>query len=404
MKKLCKIFVDIGLAEEIRRVPFITDEPKFNYFLTIPKENISSKYNILDTFGQGFDSNPEKAKIKSMGEMLERLCLINHLDNLHISKFIPDGNFLKPSDFFCYSYEQHPDREEILKKLDQGGYRWIKSKNLKNGKYIYVPAQNIYLSTIFKDENSLRKEQISTGAAFGKIGEDRALRGGFLESIERDGIMGFFLKDWKNKKIYNFPTKINNLVEYLERYNLETHIFNATSDLEIPTAIAIIIDRTGIGSAVNVGSKTDVNFLDCIEGSIMEAIQCRRSRLKYLNTEKVSEDKIHSLLDRLIYWEDPERLKDIEYLVSQKGYINYQKLINKKMTLNEAVKKVIDKGYDIAVTDITLPEIKENGFETLKVTIPQLHPLYLDERAKSLYSKHFGEIKSNPKLKPHPVT
>jgi len=30
--------------------------------------------------------------------------------------------------------------------------------------------------------------------------------------------------------------------------------------------------------------------------------------------------------------------------------------------------------------------------------------LFLDERAKALYSKHLGEIKNNPKLKPHPVT
>lgn len=404
MEKLYKLFVNVGLAEEIRKVPFITDEPKFNYFLTIPKESLSSKYDLLDTFGQGFDSNLEKAKFKSMGEMLERLCLINPPDEFYISKFISGGDFLRPSDFFCYSFEQHPNRKEILDVLDGGVYKWIKSKNLTTGREVYIPAQIIYLSTIFHDENSLRKEQISTGAAFGKRGENRAFMGGFLESIERDGIMGFFLINWTERKMYNFPKKINNLIEYLDRYKLETHIFNATSDLGIPTSIAIIVDRTGVGSAVNVGSKANIDWLNCIEGSIMEAIQCRRSRLKYLNTERVDENQVWSLLDRLVYWEDNERLKDIEYLVSQKNSIDYQKLSPKRITFEEAIKNVIQKEYDIIVTDITLPEIKENGFETLKVTIPQLHPLYLDERAKALYSLHFGEIKNNPKLKPHPVT
>ena len=56
------------------------------------------------------------------------------------------------------------------------------------------------------------------------------------------------------------------------------------------------------------------------------------------------------------------------------------------------------------VADITLPEIKEKGFEVLKVIIPELHPLYLDERAKALYSVHYGSIKDNPDLKPHPLT
>jgi len=291
-----------------------------------------------------------------------------------------------------------------VEKKYRGKYRWLKSKNISTGKEIYVPAQNIYLSSIFSDENYLRKEQISTGAAFGRLSEDRAFKSGFLESIERDGVISFFLKNLQGRKMYNFPKKINEIINYLRRYQLETHIFDATNDLKIPTNIAIIVDRTGIGSAVNVGSKSDLNYLNCIEGSIMEAIQCRRSRLKYLNTETVSEDKIHSLLNRLIYWEAKERLKDINYLTSQVPKIDYQKIPRKIFSLEESVKSVKDKGYDIIVTDITLPEIKKHDFETLKITIPQLHPLYLDERAKSLYSKHFGEIKNNPKLKPHPVT
>lgn len=404
MKKIYKIFVDEGLSEDMRKVPYITDEPKFHYFLTVPNAKLSPKYNLLDTFGQGFDVDSEKAKIKSMGEMLERLCLINPPKDLHISKFIDNGAYLKPSDFFCYSKEQHPNREELMGKIDEGIYRWLKSNNLATGKEVYVPAQNIYLSFIFKDENSLRKEQISTGASFGKIGEGRAFKGGFLEAVERDGIMGFFLKDWEGKKMYNFPQRINNLIGYLDRYKLETHIYDATSDLGIPTTIALIVDRTGIGSAINVGSKSDINFSNCIQGSIMEAIQCRRSRLKYSNKEKVSEDKIHSLLDRLIYWEDEERLNDIDYLTSQNEIVDYYSLPVKMISLEDAVKRVTEKGYDIAVTDITLPEIKNQGFETLKVTIPQFHPLYLDERAKALYSKHLGEIPNDPKLKPHPVT
>ena len=62
------------------------------------------------------------------------------------------------------------------------------------------------------------------------------------------------------------------------------------------------------------------------------------------------------------------------------------------------------RNFNILVTDITLPEIKEQGFESLKVIIPELHPLYLDESAKALYSIHHGEIKDDPTLKPHPVT
>ena len=59
---------------------------------------------------------------------------------------------------------------------------------------------------------------------------------------------------------------------------------------------------------------------------------------------------------------------------------------------------------NIFIADITIPQIKTNGFEVVKVIIPELHPLYLDEEAKALYSVHHGEIKEDKTLKPHPFT
>jgi len=50
-----------------------------------------------------------------------------------------------------------------------------------------------------------------------------------------------------------------------------------------------------------------------------------------------------------------------------------------------------------------LPEIREKGFQVLKAVIPDLHPMYLSETAKMLYSNHYGNIKDK-KLKPHPLT
>ena len=74
------------------------------------------------------------------------------------------------------------------------------------------------------------------------------------------------------------------------------------------------------------------------------------------------------------------------------------------MSLSDAVGKIRDRGYHLFVADVTLPEIRAEGFEALKVVIPELHPLYLDERAKSLYSAHHGEIQEDGSLKPHPFT
>jgi len=92
------------------------------------------------------------------------------------------------------------------------------------------------------------------------------------------------------------------------------------------------------------------------------------------------------------------------YMIEEEHSLDYSKIPHKTLSLGDAINNVAKRGYNIIVTDITLPELKEKGFETLKVTIPELHPLYLDEKAKSLFSIHHGNIEDNKKLKPHPVT
>ena len=38
------------------------------------------------------------------------------------------------------------------------------------------------------------------------------------------------------------------------------------------------------------------------------------------------------------------------------------------------------KGYDVIYVDITAPEIRKYGVKVVKVIIPQLQPLHLDEK------------------------
>jgi len=407
MGKIYNSLVEVGLSSEPRIVPLFTDEPNFHNYFTVPNEVAGEKYEIEDIYGQGFDKNKEISRIKSVGEMLERLCLSNPQKDFKISRHKKNGNFIPPSSFFCYSREQVSSLEEKRKELDEGEYRWIKSKRLPNGDKIYVPAQMVFLSRDFSDEYALRKEQISTGTALGKIGENRAFKTGFLESVERDAIMGFYLKKIKGRKMFDFSDKISNLINYLNRYQLETHIFDVTTDLEIPSIFALTLDYTGLGEAVNVGSSSDLSYEKAIEKAITESIQCRRiGRVSkdFLNARPINESEINSLETRLIYWRDLDRIDNVRHLIEEEPQIPYRPILKKRISLETAMRNVSSKGFNILVADITLPEIRKQGFETLKVVIPELHPLYLDERAKSLYSIHYGEIKDNPTLKPHPVT
>ena len=384
MTKTLDSLLAIGLIEVPREIPILTDEPRISSFFCSPNNISQDKYDTEDSFGQGFDFNRNKSKIKSMAEALERLCLFNPNGNMIHSRFKDDETFARPSDFNCYSNEQIPELLNFLNELDESEYEWVTSKNLTTGRDVLIPAQTVFLYTNKINEKPIRKEQISTGAAFGKIGEQRALRSGFMETIERDGIMNFYLTRRQGRKMHDFSARIQELIDYFSRYQLETHIFDTTSNLGIPTIFALTVDRSGIGDAINVGSKSDLTYEGAIMGALMESIQCRRysrTSFSFKPPAKIPDDQnIHSLEERFLYWGEIDRISDLNFMINEEPSISYNNLNRKRITFTQALNRVKSKGFNIYVVDISLPDIKSRGFETKKVIIPELHPLYLDER------------------------
>jgi|SRR3989344_946412 len=395
----------IGLTQEEVESPIITDEPKLPNYICLP--NIS--FDSEKIHGQGFDLIENRARIKSVAECLERICLFNPKTSSFLySKFEGQKEFVNPLDFVPYSDKQI-DRDEYDFGIKRNKLSWWPAVNLFNNSTVFVPAQLLFLSHDFDTEFPIRRERISTGSAFGKHGESRALHSGFSEIIERDAIMGAYLMKKRLPIIRNLPTKIVDLLNYFKRYNLETYIFDATSDLGIPVVMSLVLDRTGIGEAVNLGAKSGRSYLECIEGSMFEAIQPRRAaRMIYiLNPEKLEFDdskEIKGMEERYAFWRSINRIKDLDFWLNSNLNVDYKSISKKDMSLKNALEIINNRGYSLFVSDITLPRIKDSGFETLKVLIPELHPLYLAENAKALHSVHYGNISDDPQLKPHPFT
>lgn len=397
-----------GLSMPEERMPIITDEPKINGYFCFVSDKAKNKYNVDEVFGQGFDLDVGKAKIKSVGEMLERLCLNNPTkDSVKLKEF-SDEAMVDPASFCCYSNEQLPDRDKVLLFSRKQKYRCMPTKDLFSGKTLFMPCQMIYLSAEYDEEYPLRKEQTSSGAALGPIGTNFALRGGLLELIERDACISTYLSQRDIPKITGFDGEIKKLIDYLHRYRLETHILDATTDIGVPTVVVAVIDRTGIGDAVNFGSRTELDYSSAIKGALLESLQCRgSSRIeRQINGEikDVKEDEIIGMKSRFEYWAHLKRIEDILPWLNRNNEAQFEELRKVNISFERVVERFRKKGFSVYVTDITLPEIREAGFEAVKVVVPELLPLYLNEEAKALHSTYHGSIPNNPKLKPHPLT
>ncbi len=91
-----------------------------------------------------------------------------------------------------------------------------------------------------------------------------------------------------------------------KRYNLEIYLIDITTDIAIPSMMAAIIDRTGIGQSICISTRTDLDIIQAIRGAIFEAIQ---GRIEFRGVPFSSPDmvkkrkgiKIRSLSDKNLY-------------------------------------------------------------------------------------------------------
>jgi ribosomal protein S12 methylthiotransferase accessory factor len=265
-----------------------------------------------------------------------------------------------------------------------------------------VPAQMIFLRR-FPAEIQLRREHLSSGAALGERGGERALSSGIFELVERDAAIAAWLTRTPLPRIVDLPSSAPDLPAYLRRYRLEPYIFDARSDLGIPTAVAITIDETGIGPAVNAGIRAAFTYEEAITGALLESIQARRGlRLAEAPDRFPDEDEVTSPEQRFYFWQPPERIRLLRFWLETDRKFNYASLCAEPLTLEGITGRLREKGYHILAADITLPEIARAGFEVVKVVIPELHTMYLDERARTHYSVRHGLIGAGPSPAPHP--
>lgn len=397
--KILRNLFKIPYSFKIQDMPVITDEPKFYGYLCFPS---NSKQNLsLDSVGIGYNKNKNLAKIKAIAELIERDATSELDENsLYRDNYNRNNNYINPLSFLCYSQTQIKELNIDTNKIINQKYNWIEGINLKNNKKVKIPGQMVFVSTIFDDEYPIRRELISTGTAFGDKDSRLALEGGIKEIIERDSAMGAYFGKIELRKIKNFPKKINTILQKLERYDLEYHIFDITSDLEIPSVMVIVLDKTGIGDVINIGLSTDQKFINAIQDAIFEAIQFRRLNRITKNKYNKKINIVNNEEDRYWYWNTLERIEDLNKWLN-KSSIDFKELND--FSKGDIVNHLVEKGYDMYLVDISPSYIKRTNFEVLKILMPQLHPLYLNESAKSLYSEHYGEIKEKENyIGPHP--
>lgn len=369
------------------------------------KKNNLPLINKVDAGGVSSVSRRE-ALLKCVSEYAERFSLYYY-----------DKSTLTYTAYNALSNALNPRVYRNTDSIEKKEFAWVKGIDYMENKEIFIPSQLVYLYS-YNPSEILLQHGISTGAA-SDFRLDKALLRGIYECVERDAFMIAYLIKAKIPRLD--PLAINsdrvlNILIKAKRYNLELYLFDITSDINIPVYLTVLIDRTGLGPAVLIGTKASFNRMEAIIGSMEESFMGRSwirtwmMKGKHLNFRKKNA-KIETQLHRALYWARPEMIDKIDYLINQPvnkfGSMEYK--TSTKVDLKKAKEILKNKGFKIYFTDITNDLFRKFGFVVVKTVIPGLQPLYLSESEKEIVDSRIKAVAKKFKIKdlklnpvPHP--
>lgn len=394
------------IFKEIYKEQSYNDEPSVFQYNIVFKDKPKDVGEIAIATGISFEK--ETALVKACGEAIERYSLSAH-DNptSKPTKYTNNTTMLHPS---CFSFGEN------VKNLEYEKFRWIKCTNITTNKVQYIPAQLIYVPYKYFEQEKHLLMINSSGAACGSSFEDAILRG-IYELIERDSFLVSYLVKRKCQKI-NLNAivnkKINHVIEKIKRYNLEIHLILTSTDIPIFSLCALIIDKSGIGPSISVGLKAGHNIEDVVIGALEESLMTRTwIRDKFFGhtrSKPQSKDSIETIEDRARFWLSLKMINKLDFWLKYQNNTTLKQAVSDKYTNGDVLSKILlyfqENSIDCFVVDISAKLFNKCPFKVVKVVIPRLQGMYLNENYPNLNMKRvsrFVKINSNEDVALNPI-
>lgn len=380
-KGLDTISNEIGILYHVIKLPRMNNDPKMVNYGVWPAntEFLSGEKYGGRSAGCGFKW--EDAVLGTIGETVERYApAFYNLEESIFSSFknLPK-NAIHPTEFALFHKEQFKDERFRMKEFTEDvELTWFPTLDLTNGEETWLPAQFIYLP--FNYDKNYITANTSTGLA-AHTDYYKAILNGLYESIERDS----FVLTWMQNLV---PEKIiisAEIQEYINNHfpaTYEWHFFDISYDIEVPSVLGFCFGEAEYGKFVAVGSSTRATYGDALKKVIQEIGQAI-PYFRYLLGEKKdwnpSDDftLIQNFEDHSIFY---VKRQDLWYIFDKWTTQQETKKIDfnekRNRTDQEEIKHIVqilkNKNYNVLFKDITTHDIRQLGFFSIKVFIPQL--------------------------------
>lgn len=282
----------------------------------------------------------DMAVLKSKAEFLERLSAALPLDH-------------------AVKVDYSIDRTFDLIKSQKLKVKSILNKDtiIKNYEYIYYYF-NKYVKILESNTNN-KNIQMTTNGCAGHFDYDQAVLAAWLEYIQRDGFLVYWLNTISPKVIdidtylVDSNEKIGNskkgdlfkILKDFKKYNIEYYFLDITSDIDVPNVLCVILSEVRGAKRMHMGSGTGFDTNQALMSAALEAMA--NSTFRYTKESQPFEVKGYKpFIDKGI---DKNKRQDIYY---EKGMIDNINFIFKSTesisvedwgSVNGEIKK---RGYD----------------------------------------------------------
>jgi ribosomal protein S12 methylthiotransferase accessory factor len=419
------------LIDNVIFEPLYYDEPKLVRTITdVFGHDISS---LTDgslpksgyTHGDSYDLEESISKV--IGELLERFPLLIYREKDFIRSSVGDfekkGKILLDIKRLAGFSEEQKTRTRIFQYNEENDFLWAEGRSLFSGRSVLMPAQLIYWNYITKHKNwqepTLR--EVNTNGAAGHYTLAEAILSGLYELIQRDGFLIYWLNNQAPPRIDLSTIEyepLKKLLQECERWNLEVHFFNVTSELNVPSCICAVFDHSGIGTKLSMGGGCGLVWEKMLFRSLIEATGVYHFRRK--RTE--SGEKIFSLksdyepffdrsigqFERLALWSDEKIFPHFQFFMRGEEQ-SVKELGKKSIKFSSAEKeleyltekfRLLGKDYEIFYYQASHEVLKDLGYYSVKVIVPALIPLYLREIYAPLGAGRLKEVPEKLGFKP----
>jgi ribosomal protein S12 methylthiotransferase accessory factor len=381
--------VPVGLVESLlrhsivaslERIPVLPDEPQAFFYE-------STGASGEETYrGRGFDISPDLARLKALGEAVERCSVGLRRKGLPLISY---AHQIERTEDPVLWMDQEEAQDPLKRRRARKSPRsWWPAVDLSIRKRTRVPAE-VVLVPFDPDGGTPLRTPITTGTAFGQSPEDAGMRG-LLECIERDAFLLAYRKKVAPVRVCH--PYLDELRGYFARYRLRLDVYRLPCDFSAGVFMASVRDETRLGPAVSLGVKADIDPLRGAVGAVWEAqfVRCwlRDFYRIHPRPRRLRPKELSSALLRGAYWWSRANLGRLEFMLEPAGNEPLSAMPARPATFSSLVREVLDRGCRVFLADVSLG--RAPGIVT-KVLIPEFQPVDPLETTRPFISRRLQE-------------